>query len=50
MKCIECDSMLCKTFQSKQEKWEGFCILLKRIVDGDESCKVIKQGDLFSNE
>lgn len=47
MKCIMCDSMLCRVFYSKDERWEGWCKNLRQKVYGDNDCQYHAQLDLF---
>lgn len=47
---VDCPHLLCRSFSSKNERWSGYCSLMKKIV-ADVSvhpCNVAIQQDLFT--
>ena len=49
MKCIECDNMACKVFHVKSVTWEGYCMKLRRAVNGLDPCRYNYELSLFGD-
>ena len=52
MKCIDCDSMICKQFFAKYELWTGYCnskesLKFGSVVTGQDTCKIVSEPSLF---